>query len=325
MCLALRKSFIGMIGKVLIVDDVAMNVELLSSLVAQVEGLEPVGFDDPAEALAWCEQESPILVLVDFQMPMLNGAEFVSALRATSGGAIIPVVIVTGTSDRDHLLRALEAGATDLIRKPIDEIEVLARIRSLSQLGHASRRIAEQAESDELTGLANRRRFLARLEEEISSAERYGTSLSLVMFDVDHFKRINDTAGHAAGDDVLRGIADRMLAITRASDTAGRLGGEEFGWLLPNTGLNEAAEAAERLRRSFEAAPFAAGRPVTASFGVAVFARGDAPTALLRRADELLYRAKREGRNRVVVDTGPSECGVTAGYAARAELATSVG
>lgn len=314
-----------MIGKVLVVDDMAMNVELLAGLVSRVEGLQPVGFDDPAEALAWCERESPILALVDLQMPTLNGADFVSALRAKAGGAIIPVVIVTGAADRDNLLRALEAGATDLIRKPIDEIEVLARIRSLSQLGHASRRIAEQAESDELTGLANRRRFLARLEEEISAADRYGISLSLVMLDVDHFKRINDTAGHAAGDAVLRDVADRMLAITRACDTAGRLGGEEFGWLLPNTGPNEAAEAAERLRRSFEAATFAAGRRVTASFGVATFASGDTSADLLRRADELLYRAKREGRNRVVVDTGTSDRDGPAAIAARAGSATSIG
>ena len=296
-------------GKVLIVDDVALNVTTLCELVSEIDGLEPVGFEDPEAALLWCKQESPILILCDFEMPKLDGAQFVTKLRATEDGAIVPVVVITAHTDRKILFRALEAGANDFLKKPFDEIEVLARVRTLSQLGFASRRIAALASTDELTGLASRRRFLAQLRTEIERARRYETTLALVMFDVDHFKQINDSGGHEAGDEALREISRRALDHARESDFIGRLGGEEFGWALPSTGIDNAISAAERLRRTLELIPFEGNRCITASFGVAALDPADDAASLLRRADRYLYEAKAEGRNRVASAAGPTTSG----------------
>lgn len=214
------------IGKVLIVDDQPINVALMSALVRNADELEPVGFTDPLEALRWCARERPILVLVDFAMPQMTGDEFIRQMRATEGGRLIPVVVVTAHTDRETLLRAFGAGASDFLRKPVDDIEVMARVRSLSQFGRASQQLLALATTDALTGLDNRRHFMAHLEEEVARVRRYGGELSVVMIDVDHFKCINDTAGHAAGDAVLCAIADRIRETIRDTDFVGRLGGE---------------------------------------------------------------------------------------------------
>ncbi|MCU6456144.1 diguanylate cyclase [Sphingomonas sp. A2-49] len=287
-------------GKVLVVDDERINVALLSALVGTIDGLEPIGFTDPAEALGWCDANTPVLVLVDYAMPGLRGDEFVTRLRATAEGAIVPIVIVTASADRAILLDAFAAGATDFLRKPVEEVEAIARIRSLSQLGIASRRLMSLVATDELTGLDTRRRFMSRLEEEMVRSRRHGSAISVVMMDVDHFKRINDEGGHAAGDAVLREVADRVRATVRDSDFVGRIGGEEFAWALPSSCLDQATAAAERLRMRIEALPFMGGRMVTASFGVAQASVRCTAGDLLRLADERFYAAKNSGRNKVV-------------------------
>lgn len=164
--------------------------------------------------------------------------------------------------------------------------------------------IQQQATTDDLTGLVNRRRFLEALDGEIVRAEALGTPVSIVLVDLDHFKLVNDRFGHQAGDDVLRQFSARALAHLRDVDVAGRLGGEEFAVVVPETNAAGAAAAAERLRRSLAALPLPAGAEsalVTASFGVAERLPGEGGSDLLRRADAALYQAKREGRNRVVI------------------------
>jgi diguanylate cyclase (GGDEF)-like protein len=164
--------------------------------------------------------------------------------------------------------------------------------------------IQQQATTDDLTGLVNRRRFLEALDGEIVRAEALGTPVSIVLVDLDHFKLVNDRFGHQAGDDVLRQFASRALAHLRDVDVAGRLGGEEFAVVVPETNAAGAAAAAERLRQSLAALPLPAGAEsalVTASFGVAERVPGEGGSDLLRRADAALYQAKREGRNRVVI------------------------
>ncbi len=164
--------------------------------------------------------------------------------------------------------------------------------------------IQHQASTDDLTGLVNRRRFLEALDGEIVRAEAMGTSVSIVLVDLDHFKLVNDRFGHPAGDEVLRQFAARALAHLRDVDVAGRLGGEEFAVVVPETNAGGAAAVAERLRRSLASLPLPAGKDtalVTASFGVAQRLPGEGGGDLLRRADAALYQAKREGRNRVVV------------------------
>lgn len=164
--------------------------------------------------------------------------------------------------------------------------------------------IQRQATTDDLTGLVNRRRFLEALDGEIVRAEALGTPVSIVLVDLDDFKLVNDRFGHAAGDELLRQFAARTLVHLRDVDVAGRLGGEEFAVVVPETNAAGAAAVAERLRRSLATLPLPAGAEsalVTASFGVAERVPGEGGSDLLRRADAALYRAKREGRNRVAV------------------------
>jgi two-component system, cell cycle response regulator len=285
------------LSQVLVVDDAPVNVALVSALVDTIPGLKAVGFNDPSAALDWCLSEEPVLVLLDYEMPHMNGAQFVHQLRAREDGVIIPVVIVSGHEDRSILLEALAAGASDFIRKPLDEVEVIARVKSLAQLGGATRRLATLATVDDLTGLENRRRFMAHLNSEVQRAHRYVQPLSVIMFDVDHFKQINDSAGHSAGDQTLQKLAELTLSMIRGADFVGRLGGEEFAWVLPSSNLAEAKVAAERHRLLIEGTDFGISRKITCSLGVATLQPAEQDAELLARADAFLYEAKQSGRN----------------------------
>ena len=171
-----------------------------------------------------------------------------------------------------------------------------------AELELANARLAELAAVDALTGIANRRHFDAALAAEVARSRRYGRPLSLLLADLDHFKRINDTLGHAAGDGAIRQFALLLSGAGRAADVVARYGGEEFALLLPETGAEEAARLAERLRAAAEAAPVSGiPWPVTASFGVAQLAPGEGPAELVAAADRALYEAKAAGRNRVVL------------------------
>ncbi|MEZ0498188.1 diguanylate cyclase [Sphingomonas sp. IW22] len=287
-------------SRVLIVDDVSVNLALMCALV-EGNGLDPVGFTDPFEALAWCQRERPDLVLLDYAMPGMDGETFVQRLRAFDQGAMIPVIIVTGSAGPEMMVRMLEAGANDFLRKPVDPIELSARARSMAQLGRASHAWFELATRDELTAVDTRRHFLSRLNTEIARSHRYGTPLSLALFDVDHFKRINDQWGHPVGDAVLRALGARVKETIRETDFAGRLGGEEFGWTMPATCGDAAHMAAERLRAAVAGTPIAE-RPVTISIGVATLRPAEDSSDFLVRTDRLLYHAKDSGRNRVSTD-----------------------
>ncbi len=203
------------------------------------------------------------------------------------------------------LAAAVTAGAF-----PDATLTRMARFADIATLAVSAIRDREALERsatvDELTGLANRRMFDLRMGQEVSRARRHAEPLALVMLDIDHFKVVNDTHGHAVGDRVLRRVAAHLRDAARAHDTVARIGGEELAWILPGAGIDRATDAAERLRAAIGADP-GDGVPVTASFGVADLASGDDPEALVRRADVALYRAKRAGRDRVVrADEGTS-------------------
>jgi diguanylate cyclase (GGDEF)-like protein len=157
------------------------------------------------------------------------------------------------------------------------------------------------ATTDSLTGIANRRAFSTHLESEIERASRYGTPLSLLMYDVDYFKQVNDTFGHDAGDDILQALTAVVKAHIRAVDMVARWGGEEFMILMPESDVSAAAEAAEKLRRVVAGSLFEHVGSLTVSFGVAAFAPHDASNTLLKRVDNALYKAKENGRNRVEI------------------------
>ncbi len=255
----------------------------------------------------------PDLVLCDLVMPTVDGFKFLGLVRARPELRDVPVILLTGETDVDTKIRGLELGASDYVTKPFDGGELLARIKvqlKIKALQDALKASNEQlrrlSSTDPLTGLYNRRYFMGVLETEFERTDRYGTPLSFVMFDIDHFKRLNDTYGHQAGDDVLREMGRVVREAIRASDVPGRYGGEEFCVLLPHTEVEGAAEFARRLRLTVENHPFPAQGEVlrvTASFGVAACPSAEVHRAqdLIGLADEALYRAKHEGRNRVVV------------------------
>ena len=263
---------------------------------------------DGERALVLVEREVPDVVLLDHELPGLDGMTVLDRLRDDERFAAVPVIMLTHSTDPELLVAALRRGAHDFLRKPFDPAELDARVmaalrvkRLHDALVDANHRLARQALSDELTGLANRRHSAHQLEREIALCVRHGRLLALVRIDIDHFKTINDTRGHQAGDEVLAEVARRLAGGVRGGDELARWGGDEFVAILPDTDKAGALRAAERLRAAVAAGPVEAGGStvaVTISVGWAHWS-GDTPDDLLARADGALYRAKNAGRNQV--------------------------
>ncbi len=245
-------------------------------------------------------------------MQTFDGLRLCSESRANPALRNTPVVVLVGDREYRKLAQALDLGANDYLRLPLDQSEFLVRIKTQMRKKRYADRLRlnvqlgmEMAVKDQLTGLFNRRYMAQHLETLLkgASAEQ---PISLLIMDIDHFKRVNDTYGHSAGDDVLRQFAERLALNVRGVDLACRYGGEEFVVVLSDTDPVIACSVGERLRRAVEQKIFHIGQPVaqlpiTVSVGVASsFGGEDDSAALLRRADEALYRAKREGRNRVI-------------------------
>ena len=260
------------------------------------------------EALELVAREAPDVILLDQELAGVGGMEVLDRLRAHEELAAMPVIMLTASHDHELMLEALRRGAHDYLRKPFDPAELDARVlaalrvkRLHNALLEANRRLARQALTDDLTGLANRRHGGRQLEREVALCVRHGRLLALLRVDVDHFKEINDSLGHEAGDEVLVAVARRLEGAVRGGDELARWGGDEFVAILPGTDKPGALRAAERLRAAVSEAPVVvAGRelPVTVSVGWAHWA-GDTPDDLLARADRALYRSKDAGRDTV--------------------------
>jgi two-component system, cell cycle response regulator len=284
--------------------------EIRAELVRRLgeRGYRVAGTGDGAAALTLVEREAPDVVLLDHELPGEDGMVVLDRLREHDELAAVPVIMLTRSTDPELLVEALRRGAHDYLRKPFDPAELDARVmaalrvkRLHDALLEANRRLARQALSDDLTGLANRRHGGRQLEREIALCVRHGRLLALVRVDVDHFKAINDSRGHQAGDEVLVEVSRRLAEAVRGGDELARWGGDEFVVLLPDTDKAGALRAAERLRASVAAAPIAVAGgelPVTVSVGWAHWA-GDTPDDLLARADRALYGAKDAGRDTV--------------------------
>jgi two-component system, cell cycle response regulator len=283
-----------------------IRTELLRRLGER--GHRVAGAGDAEQLLALVERELPDVVLLDHELQGLDGMTVLDRLRADDRLAAVPVIMLTESSDPELLVEALGRGAHDYLRKPFDPAELDARViaalrvkRLHDALLEANRRLARQALTDDLTGLANRRHGARQLEREVALGVRHGRLLALFRVDVDHFKAINDTHGHEAGDQVLAEVAHRLAGAVRGGDELARWGGDEFVAILPGTDKPGALRAAERLRAAAAVAPIqAAGTAldVTVSVGWADW-EGDTPDDLLARADRALYRAKDTGRNQV--------------------------
>lgn len=295
--------------RLLLVDDQPINIQVLYQIFHEDHELFVALSGE--QALAFCQNETPDLILLDVVMPGMDGLDVCRRLKADPATADTPIIFVTAQSDPADETRALDAGGVDFISKPVNPAVVRARVRTHLTLKAQSDLLRSLAFIDGLTGVANRRRFDECLQTEWRSCRRRQTPLALIMIDIDHFKRYNDTYGHQTGDACLQAVAALLReSFGRSHDLVARYGGEEFVCLLPDCDADGALAKAETLRQAVERqqlehADSPSAAVVTISLGVAACrpAAEDqpeaTPEALLLAADAALYAAKRDGRNRV--------------------------
>ncbi|NRR31849.1 diguanylate cyclase [Oxalobacteraceae bacterium] len=297
-------------GRILIVDDAMENIQILHQALRDEHD---VLFALSGEkALEIVQQQMPDLVLLDAVMPGMDGYAVCATLQGAPSTRDLPIIFVTALSQPEDETRALEAGAVDFISKPFNVAVVRARVRTQLTVKRQADAMRELTLTDALTGVANRRSFNETIDNEWRRCARSSLPLSVIMIDIDHFKRYNDHYGHQAGDLCLQQVSAAMKrCAARPHDLLARYGGEEFILLLPQEGLAGAEVVAQRIldevRRS--AIPHAASDTsglVTVSLGIASVtppADGTDPVNLIRTADACLYRAKQNGRNRYCKST----------------------
>lgn len=291
--------------RLLLVDDQPINIQLMHRVFA--EDCQVLMATSGTQALRICEDQAPDLVLLDIEMPGLDGFEVCRRLQASDTARNIPVIFVTAHTDPAQEALGLEIGAVDFITKPVNPPVLRARVRTHLLLKFQSDVLRELVFLDGLTGLYNRRYFDLQLEREWARSTRSRTPVSIILLDVDFFKRYNDHYGHLAGDDCLRTIAQLLQSsLKRKTDTVARYGGEEFVCLLPETSHLDALGIAADLERGIrrQAIPHedsSVADIVTVSLGVATGTGGGSSQhagALLTLADQQLYQAKNSGRGR---------------------------
>ncbi len=329
-------------AKILYIEDNSEN-RLLVRRVLEAEGYCLTEAVDGLSGLQAAQADPPDLIIMDIMMPGLDGREATTRLRSIPQLQRVPIIALTASVLKGDRERALAAGCTGYLQKPLDidrlpkqiqefldgqresldpsdELEYLRehnkrlaerleqKVERLSNISEANRRLSNMSLTDELTALPNRRYLDRRIREEWALAKRFRSPLSCVMIDLDHFKRINDTFGHQAGDQLLQALAKVFSSCLREDDVVGRYGGEEFLVLLPQVETTNASTVAERIRKRVELAKLTVGSEAqavhaTISLGVATVSPDDEELTeqmLVQRADAALYRAKAEGRNRVV-------------------------
>jgi len=296
--------------RVLIAED-DVTSRLLLKRVLENWGYEVMVTKDGAEAWqALQAEDAPRLAILDWMMPGMDGVDVCRRVRARETLQPPYIIMLTAVEDKKGVVTGLDSGADDYVGKPYDPDELHARlevgrrlVETNAKLIEAQRALEILACTDALTGVLNRGAILKELEREAEREARDGGPLGLGMLDVDHFKLVNDTYGHAVGDEVLREVVRRTLAVMRPYDTFGRVGGEEFLVLVPGSGGEELADVLERIRSVIGAAPIVVGEheiAVTVSLGGATRGRESAD-GLIARADNALYTAKEQGRDRVVL------------------------
>jgi len=294
------------LSKVLIVDDDPFSARLIHGCLRDAGFLSSYCCD-AHEALNIVISELPDLIVLDVAMPGMDGFNLCRRVRAHPALQFTPVIFVTRKGDLEQRVKGLEVGGNDYIAKPFEPQELVARVRShLIRLAE----LRSMAVRDGLTRCFNHKYFKMRLEQEVARSARYEEPLTVAMLDIDHFKQVNDRHGHPTGDEVLRHLANMVVATVRSTDVVARYGGEEFGLLFVQSGLPEASIIANRIRERVARTVFTTSTPdadainvtVSVSIGLAQYtAKEDVPT-LIRRADQALYRAKNGGRNQVAVD-----------------------
>jgi two-component system, cell cycle response regulator len=304
--------------RILIADD-SPTPRLM--LQRELEGLghQCIVATDGAQAWKMFQGSGVDVVISDWMMPEMDGDELCRRVRADPHAPYAYFILHTSLEDLKHVVQGMQAGADDYLTKPFQRDQLATRLIAADRITAVHRRLASQqlelerlnkllfkdSRHDRLTGLGNRRRLDEDLERLADQASRYEHAMAVVLFDVDRFKQFNDSAGHAAGDEVLRAVAATLAEQCRSGDAAYRYGGEELLVVFPEQDLQSGAIAAERMRAAIEALGIAhpglaPPSVVTVSGGVACIGREETVASLLARADAALYRAKEEGRNRIV-------------------------
>lgn len=306
---------------ILVVDDDPVAIEVLSAMLESAGHTVAKAYDGD-QALEAAVRLAPQLVITDWNMPRMDGIELCRTLRASQMGQSMHILVATGFEDEEHLVQAYEAGIDDYLVKPIRPLSLTARLRPVqrvlrlkderelhiaemrslaSELAVSNRQMHHIALTDELSGLPNRRQALDRLEQEWAAARRSGRPLSCIAIDVDYFKSVNDSYGHDVGDALLQHVARVLRESSRLPDLVCRIGGEEFLVICAETSMADAMQVAERMRMAVAAQPTCfreLSLRCTVSLGVATADDTTlGPTELLRRADQAVYCAKKDGRN----------------------------
>ena len=255
------------------------------------------------------------LLIVSASGKTFDGLRLAAHIRSQFNTRSLPILAIVDAEDRTRSIRALEIGVNDIINRPLDEDELKLRVRTLvrrkryiENLRLSVDATMEKAVTDQLTGLHNRRYMETQLKALLERTKRGGAPVSVIIADIDHFKRVNDLFGHDAGDEVIRQFSERLASNFRPRDLACRFGGEEFVVIMPDTSAEDAYIIAERLRVAVSGDPFHIGSnkdplEVTVSVGVAIGNRADDDTdVVIKRADQALYAAKQRGRNRVIAN-----------------------
>ncbi|MBR9826804.1 MAG: diguanylate cyclase [Alphaproteobacteria bacterium] len=292
---------------VMICESSQVQLRILSKAVSDA-GFEVQTANNSEEALDIMRLMPVDIFLTGIEVGEINGLEACWSLKGNAETESTYTIIVTASGDESRLEESLDAGADDFIRKPVNMTELRARLRAASRLVRMQKQFRRLAETDSLTGSSNRRAFMQYLEMEVERSSRHGAETSVIMLDLDHFKKVNDTYGHAAGDKVLIETVKAIQSCLRPKDMLGRLGGEEFAILLQETDLVDAAEISEQIRSALEQRtidlPCGGKVNVTGSMGVSNVCEllgQDSPETVLQAADEALYYAKQSGRNQVIV------------------------
>lgn len=301
--------------QVLVADDSAVYRKLVEHALYG-EAYELLFAKSGMEAMKLCQEHEPSIVITDWMMPDFSGLELCQRIRNDGRDGYTYLILLTSISEKDNVVKGLAAGADDYLTKPFDPAELQARIgvgRRIIELNREvdskNRLLDEMAHTDSLTGLANRRAIYEWAGRQLRGAVRHGFSLWVVLADLDGFKKINDTYGHVAGDEMLQRFAELLRTHTRASDLCGRLGGDEFLMVISHVDAKAIAPTVERFRAEVAAAKFSIkgeSVPMTASFGIAghIGHKEEEFGALVRQADKALYAAKRGGRNLVKLEKG---------------------
>lgn len=285
--------------KTLIIDDNNENLKVAARILKN-DDLQIIVSNNAKKGIQIAKEIKPDLILLDIQMPEMDGYEVCRTLKEDESVMDIPVIFMTASTDERSIKEAYRSGGVDYIVKPVRKYELISRVQTHLKLSQVIKALELAAVTDGLTGLFNHNRIFEILDHEIKRSVRYKEPFCILMADIDKFKSANDTYGHHFGDDVLVSVSKCLRETVRETDYVGRYGGEEFLIIMPNTSLNAGKEAAERIRKKVSEIDFDNDFKLTISGGVIEFDESLSALEMVDKADKFLYMAKENGRNQMV-------------------------